>query len=192
MAIPSQLRQSLTLTTQNPYELERLAEELETRERSYPKSAGTEDLHSDVPTLPAYIPLSHENPYLTGETFNIEAFLQSRSYTSLPDLRSELREYLVQLKEELVRLINDDYEAFISLSTDLRDEGARLEALKRPLNGIRSQILVSQYSSILDQCLFNQGSGLKTRPRGDPTQCAGEVKEALGPSRRESEHIHGG
>ncbi|KAH6914040.1 oligomeric golgi complex component, COG2-domain-containing protein [Coprinopsis sp. MPI-PUGE-AT-0042] len=142
MAIPSQLRQSLS--TQDPYELERLAEELETRERSYPKSAGIEDLDSDVPTLPSYVPLSHENPFLTAEGFNIEAFLQSRSYTSLPDLRTELREYLVELKEELVRLINDDYEAFISLSTDLRDEGGRLEALKRPLNGIRSQILDSK------------------------------------------------
>jgi len=41
-----------------------------------------------------------------------------------------------------VQLINDDYEAFISLSTDLRGEGTRLERLKWPLADLRSQTLV--------------------------------------------------
>ena len=72
----------------------------------------------------------------------IEDFLLSRSYTSLPELRTELREYLSSLKEELVLLINDDYEDFISLSTDLRGEGARMGRLKAPLNGLREQIQV--------------------------------------------------
>ena len=132
------------------YELERLAEELELREQA--KSAtlkdggnGVGDDDSDssaVPNLPAYVPLSHDNSYLNAGDFDVEKFLLSRSYTSLPDLRAELREYLASLKEELVKLINDDYEAFISLSTDLRDEGTRLDKLKQPLGGIRNQILV--------------------------------------------------
>ncbi|RXW24973.1 hypothetical protein EST38_g882 [Candolleomyces aberdarensis] len=131
----------------DPFELERLAEELELREKT--RSAALrdddgEDSDSGLPNLPAYIPLSHDNKYLNVEEFNVEEFLLSRSYTSLPDLRSELREYLASLKEELVKLINDDYEAFISLSTDLRDEGTRLDRLKQPLNGIRSQILESK------------------------------------------------
>ena len=133
----------------DPFELERLAEELELREKT--RSAALrdddgEDGDSEVPNLPAYIPLSHDNKYLNVEEFNVEEFLLSRSYTSLPDLRSELREYLASLKEELVKLINDDYEAFISLSTDLRDEGTRLDRLKKPLNGIRGQILVRGYT----------------------------------------------
>jgi hypothetical protein len=79
---------------------------------------------------------------LTSDIFDVEAFLLSRSHTSLRDLRSELRDYLSTLKEELVKLINDDYEAFISLSTDLRGEGVRLSRLKLPLVDLRSQILV--------------------------------------------------
>lgn len=135
----------------DPYELERLAEELELREKS--RSAGLangdhtsddNDDDGDFPNLPAYVPLSHDNPYLNIADFDVEKFLLSRSYTSLPDLRAELREYLAALKEELVKLINDDYEAFISLSTDLRDEGSRLDQLKRPLDGIRGRILESK------------------------------------------------
>ncbi|TFK44741.1 COG complex component [Crucibulum laeve] len=131
----------------DPYELERLAEELETREsihpRAYAQQPKDED-ETDLHELPVYIPLSHDNKYLTTEDFNVEEFLLSRSHTSLPDLRSELRDYLSVLKEELVKLINDDYEAFISLSTDLKDEGARLERLKRPLGGLKSQVLESR------------------------------------------------
>ncbi|KAF9227314.1 COG complex component [Gyrodon lividus] len=122
------------------YELERLAEELATRELSGPSvglSSGRED-------LPIYVPLSHDNEFLRAEIFNVESFLLSRSYTSLPELRTELREYLSCLKEELVLLINDDYEDFISLSTDLRGEGVRLGRLKAPLNDIREQIQASR------------------------------------------------
>lgn len=132
-------------SSRDPFELERLAEELETRELSSSSRKGTgtiEELSTAERDLPLYVPLSHENPYLSSETFNVEEFLLSRSYTSLPDLRSELRDYLATLKEELVKLINDDYEAFISLSTDLRDEGARLERLKSPLGDLKAQVIV--------------------------------------------------
>ncbi|KAF6762997.1 hypothetical protein DFP72DRAFT_874343 [Ephemerocybe angulata] len=127
----------------DPYELERLAEELELREKS--RSAGLangdhtsddNDDDGDFPNLPAYVPLSHDNPYLNIADFDVEKFLLSRSYT--------YGNILAALKEELVKLINDDYEAFISLSTDLRDEGSRLDQLKRPLDGIRGRILESK------------------------------------------------
>lgn len=125
----------------DPFQLERLAEELATREaKPQPDSPTPHD-------LPVFIPLSHSNPYLITPVFNVEEFLLSRSHTSLPDLRSELRDYLASLKEELVKLINDDYEAFISLSTDLRGEGVRLERLKYPLGMLRNEIFV---------CLFCQ------------------------------------
>ncbi|OAX39994.1 COG complex component [Rhizopogon vinicolor AM-OR11-026] len=115
------------------YELDRLAEELVTREQAGPQSTTSTE-------LPIHVPLSHDNPHLTADVFNVEEFLLSRSHTSLHDLRSELRDYLASLKEELVLLINDDYEAFISLSTDLRGEGSRLEKLKLPLNDLRKCI----------------------------------------------------
>src|SRR4051812_39387241 len=102
----------------DPFQLNRLAEELANRE-SAQLTGGKEDTHQ----LPDYHPLSHNNVYLVAKDFGVEKFLLSRSHMSLPDLRTELREYLAELKEELVKLINDDYEAFISLSTDLKDEG---------------------------------------------------------------------
>ncbi|KAJ6593950.1 oligomeric golgi complex component, COG2-domain-containing protein [Mycena capillaripes] len=128
-------------SSRDPFELDRLAEELVNRELAKPL-----DDDDDAPghDLPIYIPLSHNNPYLTSDVFDVEAFLLSRAHTSLRDLRSELRDYLSTLKEELVRLINDDYEAFISLSTDLRGEGARLGRLKFPLVDLKSQILDSK------------------------------------------------
>ena len=121
-------------TPRDPFELERLADELEAREHS---------IDAPAHDLPLYPSLAHNNCFFTATTFNVEDFLLSRVHTSLPDLRTELRDYLAVLKEELVQLINDDYEAFISLSTDLRGEGERLERLKLPLGDLKSQILVS-------------------------------------------------
>lgn len=135
-------RQNVSGGRPDPYQLERLAEELAARELASPgRPLDTEHLPPH-PDLPIYVPLSHNNEFLAAEAFNIEDFLLSRSYTSLPELRTELREYLSSLKEELVLLINDDYEDFISLSTDLRGEGARMGRLKAPLNGLREQIQV--------------------------------------------------
>src|ERR1700722_360169 len=128
----------------DPFELDRLAEDLESRTNI----VNDNDNHD----LPVFVPLQSNNPHLSDTTspFNVESFLLSRSqFTSLPDLRSELREYLVTLKQELVKLINDDYEAFISLSTDLRDEGARLDNMARPLAGLKSQILVRRVPFVL-------------------------------------------
>jgi len=78
----------------DPFQLDRLAEELVTRERIafYTRAASSPPTHD----LPLYIPLSHSNPHLTAPTFLVEDFLLSRSHPSLPDIRSELRE-LVKL-----------------------------------------------------------------------------------------------
>ncbi|KAI8993989.1 COG complex component [Trametes punicea] len=139
--------------SKDPYELDRLAEELAARESSaqrrshknnQPNGTDDDELAAAARDLPVYVPLSHDDPYLSAETFDVEQFLLSRAYTSLPDLRTELRDYLAALKEELVKLINDDYEAFISLSTDLRGEGARLESLRRPLADLKARVLESR------------------------------------------------
>jgi hypothetical protein len=137
---------SLASPARDHFELDRLAEELERRERTGVESSslladGLPEVASD---LPIFIPLSRDNPYLAAEDFDIESFLLSRvSHADLPELRAELREYLAALKEELVQLINDDYESFISLSTDLRGEGTRLEKLQQPLGELKEQVLVS-------------------------------------------------
>jgi len=134
MDLQSPIATTTSSTSRDPFELERLADELEAREHS---------IDAPAHDLPLYPSLAHNNSFFTATTFNVEDFLLSRVHTSLPDLRAELRDYLAVLKEELVQLINDDYEAFISLSTDLRGEGERLERLKLPLGDLKSQILVS-------------------------------------------------
>jgi len=110
-------------------------------------SSGDDNQPQSLTELPIASSLSHDDPYLSSQSFSVEEFLVSRSHTSLPDLRTELREYQSRLKEELVQLINDDYTAFISLSTDLRGEGTRLERLKHPLGGLRKQIKVFHLST---------------------------------------------
>jgi hypothetical protein len=134
---------SLTSPARDHFQLDRLAEELELREGTSAGLSSLVGLPDVALDLPIFIPLSRDNPYLAAEAFDVEAFLLSRvSHADLPDLRSELREYLAALKEELVQLINDDYEAFISLSTDLRGEGTRLERLQQPLGELKERVLV--------------------------------------------------
>jgi hypothetical protein len=136
----------MSLSPQNsdrdPYQLDRLADELAIREAASP----LQQSHPPVDlNLPEHLPLSHDDKDLSAQVFNVEEFLLARSHISLPDLRVELRQYLAKLKEELVKLINDDYEAFISLSTDLRDEGVRLDRLKYPLTNLRVKVFVRSH-----------------------------------------------
>lgn len=130
-------------TSRDPYRLDHLAEELINRDASHSTQASILNDGDKHPELPEHEPLSHDDKFLSAKVFNVEEFLLARSHTPLPDLRAELRQYHAELKEELVKLINDDYEAFISLSTDLRDEGARLRRLRQPLAGLKVEILVS-------------------------------------------------
>jgi hypothetical protein len=90
--------------------------------------------------LPSLQPLSHEHPLLSGPTFSADTFLLSRLHIPLEELRGELRSYLAVLREELVQLINDDYEEFISLGTGLRGENERLRRLQAPLKGLADEV----------------------------------------------------
>ena len=79
---------------------------------------GDDDAEGSLDLL-SLAPLSHSHPLLSAPTFSADNFLLSRIHIPLEELRGELRSYLALLKEELVQLINDDYEAFISLGTGL-------------------------------------------------------------------------
>jgi hypothetical protein len=98
----------------------------------------------DEDGLPYVAPLDATHPLLSalGDAFDVDEFLLSRSHTSLPDLRTELNEYLSKLRAELVHLINENYADFISLSTDLRGEGETIELMKAPLSAIATEIEV--------------------------------------------------
>ncbi|KGB78784.2 hypothetical protein CNBG_4622 [Cryptococcus deuterogattii R265] len=90
---------------------------------------------------PQIPPLSHEHPLLAAPTFDPDAFLLSRIHIPLEELRAELREYLGDLREELVKLINEDYEEFLSLGTGLRGEEERLKRLEEPLQGVKEEVV---------------------------------------------------
>lgn len=92
--------------------------------------------------LPSLVPLSRDHQLLASTKFDVDAFLLSRIHIPLDELRGELRAYLGELREELVQLINDDYEEFISLGTGLRGEGERLKGLEGPLGGLRLEVEV--------------------------------------------------
>ena len=95
------------------------------------------DISFDLPSLQ---PLSHDHALLSSDSFDVDAFLVSRVHIPLEELRGELRVYLGQLREELVQLINDDYEEFISLGTGLRGEGERLRRLETPLRRLTEEV----------------------------------------------------
>lgn len=134
----------LSPTTRDRFDLDRLAEELVEREaHSGIQSNGL--FGASAGALPIFVPLARDNEYLRADVFDAEDFLLSRvAHADLPDLRTELRNYLGTLKEELVELINDDYEAFISLSTDLRGEGETLVRLQHPLATLKETVLVRE------------------------------------------------
>lgn len=98
----------------------------------------------DADGLPYVAPLDATHPLLSapGDAFDVDEFLLSRAHTSLPDLRVELNDYLATLRAELVRLINENYADFISLSTDLRGEGETIELMRAPLLAIVAEIEV--------------------------------------------------
>jgi hypothetical protein len=106
------------------------------------RRASTSSSPSNSLDLPSLQPLSHDHPLLTAPTFDVDTFLLSRLHIPLEELRGELREYLGVLREELVQLINEDYEEFISLGTGLRGEKERLKGLERPLETLRGEVEV--------------------------------------------------
>jgi hypothetical protein len=109
------------------------------RHPASPRSSSTSKPSLDLPALE---PFSHDHPLLSQDTFNPDDLLQSRSHVPLEELRGELRSYLGVLREELVQLINEDYEEFISLGVGLRGEVGRLQRLEGPLDELQQEVKV--------------------------------------------------
>lgn len=105
-----------------------------------PRSSTTSRPSLELPSLET---LSHNHPLLSQPTFDPDALLQSRSHVPLEELRGELRAYLSVLREELVQLINEDYEEFIALGVGLRGEVQRLRRLEQPLLELQHEVDVS-------------------------------------------------
>jgi hypothetical protein len=99
--------------------------------------------------LPALESISNSRPLLYQADFDPDRFLQTRSHVPLDELRGDLRSHLNVLREELVQLINEDYEEFIALGVGLRGEVQRLERLETPIQDLQEEIDVGLQQSAM-------------------------------------------
>lgn len=90
--------------------------------------------------LPIPQPLSHS--HFLVEPFQASAFLLTRKHILLDDMRAELRQHLATLRQELVAIINNDYEDFINLGGShlLGSDDQMAVRMRRPLEGISTEI----------------------------------------------------
>ncbi|CAO3624188.1 unnamed protein product [Cunninghamella echinulata] len=61
-----------------------------------------------------------ERGVFTAPEFDPDSFLSSRRHLGLEQLKMELNSHLKLLKNELIELINHNYQDFINLSTNLK------------------------------------------------------------------------
>lgn len=114
------------------------------RDDDSPANARTssDDDNNSTVALPSLEPLASSAALLDPNEWDVDAFLLSRSDLPLDELRAELREYLIKLREELGELINDEYEEFISLGLGLRGEAEQLEEIRLPLQVLKNEVEV--------------------------------------------------
>ena len=82
--------------------------------------------------------------------FQPHLLLIRKSGVPLETLRGVLFGILKDLRGELIELINNDYSAFISLSTNLVGLSAYLDSIKKPLTHVQSEISVASLSASVD------------------------------------------
>lgn len=94
--------------------------------------------------LPFPQPLSHS--LFLQEPFETSSFLLTRKHVLLDDLRSDLRAYLATLRQELVAIINSDYEDFINLGGShlLGSDDQMSYRMRKPLEGVSREIQDAQ------------------------------------------------
>ncbi|XP_054154324.1 conserved oligomeric Golgi complex subunit 2-like [Oppia nitens] len=74
------------------------------------------------------------------ESFSIDLFLKrNRSKVTLEQLKDDLSSYLKVLKTSMIELINEDYNDFINLSTNLMGFDKAINNLSQPLVQLRDQ-----------------------------------------------------
>ncbi|CAG2166458.1 unnamed protein product [Oppiella nova] len=105
------------------------------------KASGQEwdQLSSDV--LPeANKSYSFSRQDFASDLFSIDSFLKTnRSKVSLEQLKDDLSSYLKVLKTSMVELINEDYNDFVNLSTNLMGFDKAINNLSQPLIQLRDQ-----------------------------------------------------
>jgi hypothetical protein len=95
---------------------------------------------NDASTLPFPKPLARES-FLTDE-FDAAEFLSNLSarFQTLEDLQTELRELSQSLNKELVDLVNDNYQDFLTLGATLRGGDEKVEDIRVGLLGFQRDV----------------------------------------------------
>lgn len=76
-----------------------------------------------------------------GETFNVDEFLtKSHKYQTLDDLHQQLKKWDRQVSQELIDVVNGEYEAFIGVDKVLEGGGSRSEDVKLEVLRFQSEI----------------------------------------------------
>ncbi|ODM20002.1 hypothetical protein SI65_04988 [Aspergillus cristatus] len=113
----------------------------------FPDSDGSSDFDEDTSTLPFPEPLSRAS-FLTPD-FDPAQYLSSlrNRHQSLEDLRQELRDLDQLLSRELLDLVNENYQDFLSLGNALHGGEEKAEevrvgllAFQRDVNAIRDKV----------------------------------------------------
>ncbi len=106
---------------------------------NFPSSSESSDLEDDTPLpFPAALPRSD---FLTPD-FNPAEYLSAlpHRHQTLEDLRADLRDRSAAISAELLELVNSNSNAFLSLGTDLRGGGDKVEDVKVALLGFRRAV----------------------------------------------------
>ncbi|KAI8067163.1 oligomeric golgi complex component, COG2-domain-containing protein [Gongronella butleri] len=85
-----------------------------------------------------------ERSVFHADQFDPDRFLSSRRHLGLERLKTELNAHRSFLKNELIELINRDYQDFINLSTNMRGVDHAIRALKMPLTSMEGQVKDAQ------------------------------------------------
>ncbi|KAI8377835.1 uncharacterized protein BYT42DRAFT_614487 [Radiomyces spectabilis] len=115
-----------------------------------------DDMEDDDQIINSVKPLPNQavdRSLFQAPQFDPDHFLSSRRHLGLERLKKELNEHLRFLKAELVELINEDYQDFINLSTNLKGVDKAMDDLQRPLAQMGNQVQTaqSQFQDVLDK-----------------------------------------
>jgi len=106
------------------------------------RTAGEGDSDTeDLSTLPFPQPLSR--PSFSTPDFDTEAFLLAHSqYRTLDDLRGELRTWVDKLEAEMERVIEEDWQGYLSLGTRLAGGEAGVKEAERRIGAVERDVQV--------------------------------------------------
>nr|POE65617.1 conserved oligomeric golgi complex subunit 2 [Quercus suber] len=100
----------------------------------------TDSDSDDIDTLPYPAELSRKD--FLSPTFDPQTYLSTlrNRHQTLEDLRSDLRQRSQLLSQELLDLVNSNYEEFLSLGSDLRGGEEKVEGVRVGLLGFEREI----------------------------------------------------